>query len=419
MTLVMGLTIDIPKIARNQTLSLQEKKQAIKQLMNSHPHVTGENEQGQTLLNLRNYNPEGANRYIEQRGPLLVNAEGRCGWTILMALALTDSVDVAQWLIESQGALLNLGNDCGETPLHAACTNGQIGMLEMLISKGANVNQVTTSLAGDNSLGNTYAGMAPLHSAVRFGQIECIKILLRHGANIDLKIKSHDLNPLKWAKLIGYQVNAAQIGENIALQTANNCFISTADALGETQHREKDKVPSPAAMNDIIRILEEPSIYLHYLQQNKEEPNQLISYAPKDIKKKFRLYLVAIYKCTGKLPEDLQSHIDGFLFQKNPLNPKVLTIHIANIRLDFILKQASNSSISKISSDAEHQGFLSTAIPLDRLSLADANPVDALNETAPDGQDQKQTGILSRQGLFAVTGVAEAGLAAASSYCPR
>jgi hypothetical protein len=129
--------------------------------------------------------------------------------------------------------------------------------------------------------------------------------------------------------------------------------------------------------------------------------------------------LLAIYKCTGKLPEDVQSHIDGFLFQKNQLNPMALTIHIANIRLAFILKQAINLSISKICSNAGHQGSLSTAILPNRLTLADENPVDALDETVPDVQAQKQTGTLARQGLFAVTGLAVVGLADASTSCTR
>lgn len=63
-------------------------------------------------------------------------------------------------------------NEKGETPLHVACINGNIEMVEKLIDNGHPIN------VQDN------AGWTPLHESANHGFVEIAKLLINAGANI-------------------------------------------------------------------------------------------------------------------------------------------------------------------------------------------------------------------------------------------
>ena len=77
---------------------------------------------------------------------------------------------VARLLI-IHGADVNLGDDNGYTPLHAACTGGLTDMVNLLIEYGANVNVIGT--------GN----YTPLQAAACMGKKDIMAILIQHGAD--------------------------------------------------------------------------------------------------------------------------------------------------------------------------------------------------------------------------------------------
>ena len=61
------------------------------------------------------------------------------------------------------------------TPLHCACEQGQLSIVQYLISKGANIEAKNTS------------GMTPLHDASSWSKIDVIKFLISKGANKNAK----------------------------------------------------------------------------------------------------------------------------------------------------------------------------------------------------------------------------------------
>ncbi|WP_108784243.1 ankyrin repeat domain-containing protein [Wolbachia endosymbiont of Bemisia tabaci] len=77
------------------------------------------------------------------------------------------------------------------TPLHFAALNGHFKVVELLISKGADIN------AKDDS------GLTPLHLASGGGYEEIVKLLSNGGADINAK-DSNDVVPLHFAAEGGY-----------------------------------------------------------------------------------------------------------------------------------------------------------------------------------------------------------------------
>ncbi|KAG5308555.1 TONSL protein, partial [Pseudoatta argentina] len=64
-------------------------------------------------------------------------------------------------------------NEKGETQLHVACINGDIGAVERLLSSGHCTN------VRDNY------GWSPLHEAANHGYVDIAELLLKHGANVN------------------------------------------------------------------------------------------------------------------------------------------------------------------------------------------------------------------------------------------
>jgi ankyrin repeat protein len=83
-------------------------------------------------------------------------------------------------VLELMGAdpeLLNAFSHDGWTPLHLACFFGQPGMVEVLISKGANV-----SARSQNPMQNT-----PLHAAAAGRSKDAVRALLEHGSDVNAR----------------------------------------------------------------------------------------------------------------------------------------------------------------------------------------------------------------------------------------
>ena len=77
-------------------------------------------------------------------------------------------------LLISKGADVNMKNRMGWSPLHTAIQNRRQAIVEPLIAKGANVN------AKDNR------GQTPLHVAVNLGQKEVVELLIAKGADVNV-----------------------------------------------------------------------------------------------------------------------------------------------------------------------------------------------------------------------------------------
>ena len=84
-----------------------------------------------------------------------------------------NSIECAKLLI-SKGANLNLSNETDGTPLMISAMIGNFNMVELLLQKGAKVNEP------DN-----YDDYTPIYSAVEGGNLKIVKILVEYGARLD------------------------------------------------------------------------------------------------------------------------------------------------------------------------------------------------------------------------------------------
>lgn len=92
-----------------------------------------------------------------------------------------------QTVLQTNPAAVNLPDDSGRTPLHAAASRNCTNVLAILLRAGAKLD------AQDQ------AGETPLHVAAQEGFVEAARILLQAGAN--LNARDHDGHtPLKRAR---------------------------------------------------------------------------------------------------------------------------------------------------------------------------------------------------------------------------
>jgi ankyrin repeat protein len=103
-------------------------------------------------------------------------------------------------LLLTKGADVNLPDDIGFTPLHCAAGRGDKPIVEFLLAKGASVNT------------KAYGGVTPLHMAVNSRRKEVVELLVGRGADLTARSITptfvgsslDDLNtlytPAQWAK---------------------------------------------------------------------------------------------------------------------------------------------------------------------------------------------------------------------------
>jgi len=117
-----------------------------------------------------------------QTSPDLINAYGRDAITLLGKAATQGQVKVVNYLLD-QGAEI----DAGFPPLYQAAGAGNRAMVELLLSRGADVNR-----------GAEY-GMTALCRAVQEGYISIIELLLAHKADLDVCDSRNGRTPLLMA----------------------------------------------------------------------------------------------------------------------------------------------------------------------------------------------------------------------------
>ncbi|MCD4786254.1 MAG: ankyrin repeat domain-containing protein [Candidatus Eremiobacteraeota bacterium] len=122
---------------------------------------------------------------IIDKNPGMVEVKGGDGRTVLSEAVSWNRKDVIELLI-SRGVDVNSATNSGWTPLHSALSsNGRKDMAEFLISKGADVN-------------GELNGWTHLHRAVNRGDNDIVKFLLRSGASVNARNKDNH-TPLYYA----------------------------------------------------------------------------------------------------------------------------------------------------------------------------------------------------------------------------
>lgn len=86
--------------------------------------------------------------------------------------------DIVLKHLENDPSLVNSRDNDGYTPLHRACYNNDIELVDLLLSYGADVGA------------KTEYQWEPLHSACQWNHFECASRLIQHGADVNAKSDS-------------------------------------------------------------------------------------------------------------------------------------------------------------------------------------------------------------------------------------
>lgn len=127
-------------------------------------------------------------------------------------------------LLISNGANVNSTNDNGDSPLHLASSHpGYIEVINILIKHGADINAINIS------------GINPLYYAFLSGQNEIALVLIKSGAKLDLYTDEYGRNTLTWCCFYGnldivkYYIN---IGTNVNTKRLNGMSLLHEAAIG-------------------------------------------------------------------------------------------------------------------------------------------------------------------------------------------
>jgi len=124
-----------------------------------------------------------------------------------------NTLQVRVWLDDTEHDL-NQGDDHGFSPLHWACKEGHIKIVELLMQRGARINATNR---GDDT---------PLHLASAHGHRDIVIMLLQHKADVNFT-NEHGNTPLHYACFWGY----SQIAEDLIKHGA---LVSIANKDGAT-----------------------------------------------------------------------------------------------------------------------------------------------------------------------------------------
>ena len=96
------------------------------------------------------------------------------GETVLHLAAINGDYQVAKSSID-KGASVHERDYCGWQPLHEACNHGNLSIVELLLDRGADIN---------DSGGPHCRATTPLHDATQNGHVEVVKLLIARGASV-------------------------------------------------------------------------------------------------------------------------------------------------------------------------------------------------------------------------------------------
>lgn len=136
------------------------------------------------------------------------------GATALHA-AVSKGRDKAAALLIERGAHMHIKTNVDlNTPLHVCCQNGNLTLIKLLVSKGAEINL-------ENQFGNT-----PVHAACLKGDLACVSFLLDNGSTVD------SVNHLKSTPLHFACYNDKQNLELVKYLMSRGASITAEDSEG-------------------------------------------------------------------------------------------------------------------------------------------------------------------------------------------
>lgn len=158
-------------------------------------------------------------------------------------------------ILLGHGAKINLVDDEGLTPLHAACREGRSSAVQLLLTMGASPHIETSTL-----------NLTPLHYAALYGHVDCVRALLNAGVNVN---KCRGMSPIHVAVAGGSLACVSALAEAGAW-----CAIPCKVVLEPVEDENFAKL-APGADNSIELASRlgrtEVTEYLRGLKQDNEE----------------------------------------------------------------------------------------------------------------------------------------------------
>jgi len=119
-------------------------------------------------------------RTLMKFAPDSINDLDKFGRSTIWHAAVGGHAGIIRLLVR-RSQLINLGDDEGRTPLHAACLAGRRHAVEALLDLRANANAETRLI-----------GLTPLHIAALYGYAECVQLLIDAGAGLNRMTTASD-----------------------------------------------------------------------------------------------------------------------------------------------------------------------------------------------------------------------------------
>lgn len=135
--------------------------------------------------------------------PELINSFAKDGFTPLGLASFFGQLEIVKLLL-SQGADSNIAanNDFKVAPIHSACAISYIEIVTALIQHGANVNATQMK------------GVTPLHTATHNGQTALVQLLIDKGADVNAKMDDGQ-TPLSIAREKGFDKTAELLKQHL------------------------------------------------------------------------------------------------------------------------------------------------------------------------------------------------------------
>lgn len=180
------VTVAIEKIASNKVLPLEEKQRGIRECLEDFDGANGLDDKGRVKrkVKLQYMNdPEQEEFHARQlkadADTLVVNNMERLGWTPLLTVCQYNEPELVNWLIEHEGAAVDLAKDDGATALHVAAEHNLVDVARVLFKWGADINYKRKII--DDFV------ETPLDRAICHGHLDFVKFLVETGIEISTK----------------------------------------------------------------------------------------------------------------------------------------------------------------------------------------------------------------------------------------
>ena len=169
------------------------------------------------IREIRNKNLEGVRAIISKNKGILNNMDSNGDYMLNVAV-IEGNIEIVEYLV-SQGADINIKDGSGETPLQIAIHEGKLELINFFLSKKADVNM------------KDFFNETSLHEAVNKGEIEIVKLIVAHGADLNAKnnlketplfyaVKNNYSDIAKYLISKGSEVNTKDLGGRSPLHEA-------------------------------------------------------------------------------------------------------------------------------------------------------------------------------------------------------